>query len=74
MQLDALQAKLYALEVENQKLREERPRQTEVADLKDELKQVQEENKRLSWWESKLSVAQKGTPGAVQPGIEELCS
>ena len=71
-QLDALQAKLYALEVENQRLREERPEQAEVADLEDKLKQVQEENVRLSQQVSELSVAQEDTPGAVQPGVEEL--
>ena len=73
MQLDALQSKLYALEVENRKLREERPEQAELADLKDELKQVQEENVCLSQRVSELSTTQEeGTPGAAQPEVEEL--
>ena len=47
MELDVLQNKLYALKVENRRLRDECPEQAEPVDLKDELKQTQK-NVRLS--------------------------
>ena len=63
-QLDTLQLELYALEVENRKLRDERPERAELVDIEEELKQTQEENVRLSQRISELGQAQEASGGA----------
>jgi uncharacterized protein YlxW (UPF0749 family) len=76
-QLDALKTKLYGLEVENQRLWDERPEQAAAVDLEDELKQAQEENVRLSQRVNKLSdsLSEKdveGTSGRLSTEVAEL--
>ena len=73
-QLDALQSQLYALEAENRRLREDRPERAEMVDLEVELKEMQEQNIRLSQRVSELSVTEgsgEEAPGAQSSSIEE---
>ena len=62
-QLDVLQSQLYVLEAQNRKLRDERPERAELVDIEEELKQIQEENVRLSQRISELGQAQKASQG-----------
>ena len=73
-QLDALQSQLYALEAENRRLREDRPERAEMVDLEVELKEMQEQNIRLSQRVSELSVTEgsgEEAPGAQSSSIVE---
>ena len=73
-QLDALQSQLYALETENRRLREDRPERAERVDLEVELKEMQEQNIRLSQRVSELSVTEgsgEEVPGAQSSSIVE---
>ena len=46
--LDAMQTELYKLQVENRRLREEKPEQAQLLEVEEELAQTREENVRLA--------------------------
>lgn len=76
IQLDALQAELYALQAENRKLREAWPEQATLVDVENELAQTREEKVKLVRQVSQLAQADRDgdaemeTREAEQDGLQ----